>query len=76
MVLDLVVTYTDDGFNAEVPSLKDCESWAHTEKEVIDKTIELLRFYLNLSLEVEIKIDKAYNNGTKKIYKIIFDKDQ
>ena len=41
MVLDLIITKTDDGFTADVPSVKGCESWAHTEDEVVEKTLEL-----------------------------------
>ena len=37
MILDLIVTKTNDGYTAEIPSLKGCESWAHQEDEVIEK---------------------------------------
>ena len=76
MVLDLIVTKTDDGFTAEIPSIKGCESWAHEEDEVIDKSIELLRFYNKLNDEIEIKVDKARGNKSHTVYKLIFDKDQ
>lgn len=75
MVLDLIIIKTDDGVTAEIPSLKGCESWAHEEDEVIEKSIELLKFYLNLSDETEIKIDKARGNKFKTIYKLVFNKD-
>ncbi len=39
MILDLIVKKTDDGFTAEIPSLKGCESWAHNEEQVLDKII-------------------------------------
>jgi hypothetical protein len=75
MVLDLVVTKTDDGVTAEIPSIKGCECWAHKEDEAIDKSVELLRFYNNLDSDVEIKIDKARGTKTKIIYKLVFKKD-
>ncbi|MCB9207134.1 MAG: hypothetical protein H6610_04325 [Ignavibacteriales bacterium] len=75
MVLDLLVTKTDDGVTAEIPSIKGCECWAHKEDEAIDKSIELLRFYNNLDSDVEIKIDKARGTKTKIIYKLVFNKD-
>ncbi|MCB0747237.1 MAG: hypothetical protein H6613_12075 [Ignavibacteriales bacterium] len=75
MVLDLIIVRSDDGVTAEIPSLKGCESWAHEEEEVIEKSIELLRYYLNLSEETEIKIDKARGNKIKTIYKLVFNKD-
>ena len=75
MVLDLIIVRSDDGVTAEIPSLKGCESWAHEEEEKKKKSIELLRYYLNLSEETEIKIDKARGNKIKTIYKLVFNKD-
>ena len=74
MVLDLIVIKTDDGFTLEIPSIKGCESWAHEESEVIDKALEMLRFYNNLQEDNEIKIDKARGSKNKTIYKLVFDK--
>ena len=76
MILDLIVLKTNDGFTAEVPSLKGVETWAHGEDEVISKSIDLLKFYLNLDDENEIKIDRARRSTNKTVYKIIFDKPQ
>lgn len=73
MILDLIITKTDDGFFSEVPSLKGCESWAHNEDDVIEKSIELVKFYMNIS-DKKIKIDLARKEDSAKIYKIIFDK--
>lgn len=75
MVIDLVVTIEEDGFSAEVPSLKGCESWAHSEDEAITNVVELTRFYINLHDEIEIKVDLARKSKMKKVYKLIFDKD-
>lgn len=74
MVLDLIITLTDDGFTAEVPSVSGCESWAHTEEEVISNALILLRFYLSLPDEADVKIDKARRNKNKIVYKLIFEK--
>ncbi len=75
MVIDMIVTDTGDGFTAEVPSLKGCESWAHSDDEVITKIVELVRFYTNLSEDNEIIIDRARKNRNKIVYKLIFNKD-
>ena len=75
MVLDLIVIQTDDGITAEIPSINGCECWAHEEEEVISKSLELLRFYINLDDSIEIKVDKARGNKTKTIYKLVFNKD-
>ncbi len=74
MVLDLIVTITDDGCNAVIPSISGCESWAHEEEDAIKNSIEMLRFYVNLDDDTEIKIDKARKQKNKIIYKVIFDK--
>ncbi len=75
MVIDLIVNIEEDGFSAEVPSLKGCESWAHSEDEAIKNAVDLTRYYINLSSEIEIKIDLARKNKNKKVYKLIFDKE-
>jgi predicted RNase H-like HicB family nuclease len=75
MVIDLVVTIEEDGFSAEVPSLKGCESWAHSEDEAITNAVELTRYYTNLHEEIEIKVDLARKSKLKKVYKLIFNKD-
>jgi len=73
MVIDLIVTKTNDGYTAEVPSLKGCESWAHDEDTVITKILELSSFYLQLPVK-EIKLDKARKENNSIIYKLIFNK--
>ena len=73
MVIDLIVTKTNDGYTAEVPSLKGCESWAHDEDSVIEKIFEQLSFYLHLDSK-EIKLDRARKEENKIIYKLIFNK--
>ncbi|AFN75143.1 hypothetical protein MROS_1911 [Melioribacter roseus P3M-2] len=75
MVLDLIVLKTDDGYTAEIPSMKGCESWAHSEDEAIDKTLELLRFYLHVKSDFKFKIDRARKEGNQIVYKVIFNKD-
>ena len=75
MILDLLVTKTDDGYTGEVPTIKGCESWAHGEDDVIDNVVGLVRFYLNLDEEIEIKVDKARRKSTRTVYKLVFDKE-
>ena len=74
MVLDLHVIETDDGYTAEVPSIRGCDSWAPGEDEAIDKTIELLRFYLHSPSDKKFKIDRARREHPLTVYKLIFDK--
>lgn len=74
MVIDLIVTASDDGYTAEVPSLKGCDSWAHDEDDAINNVVEMVRFYTQLDEDKEIKIDRARKQGSKTVYKLVFDK--
>ncbi len=74
MVLTLHVIKTDDGFDAIVPSLKGCDTWAANEDEAIEKILELLKYYIKLPEDKKIVIDKAAHKGNKAIYKILFEK--
>jgi hypothetical protein len=75
MVLDIVVIKTDDGYTAEVPSLKGCECWAHDEETVLSKIIELSAYYLRTD-QKSFKVDKARGSRTKSIYKLVFHKSE
>lgn len=75
MILDLIVHKTDDGFTAEIPSLKGCESWAHDEDSVLEKILEVASFYLNLESSKKLKLDKARVAKNKTVYKLVVDKE-
>lgn len=71
MILDVIVTKSDDGYTAEIPSLKGCESWAHDEDTVLDKIIELASFYLQTNSN-KSKLDKAQKHFNTSVYKLVF----
>jgi predicted RNase H-like HicB family nuclease len=71
MILDIVVTKTNDGFTAEIPSLSGCESWAHDEDTVLSKIMELASFYLKTDVK-KFKLDKARRVKDRSIYKLVF----
>jgi len=73
MILDVVVTETNDGYTAEIPSLSGCESWAHDEDTVLKKILDLAAFYLNVNSE-KFKLDKARSTKSKSTYKLVFNK--
>lgn len=74
MVVDVVIKKAIDGFSAEIPSIKGCESWADEEEKVLEKIIELASFYLRIPKE-KFKLDKARAEEDKIIYKLIFNKN-
>lgn len=73
MVLDILVTKTNDGFTAEIPSLTGCESWAHDEDTVLSKILELAAFYLKTDIK-KFKVDKARKVKDHSVYKLVFNK--
>lgn len=75
MILDVIVHKTDDGFTAEIPSLKGCESWAHDEDTVLEKILEVASFYLKVKSSKKLKLDKARIVQNKTIYKLVIDKE-
>lgn len=72
VVLPLIITNDGDGFNAEIPTLPGCESWAHTEEEVIEKITELARYYMKLPPSKKIKTDLKEREGNTLHYRLIF----
>jgi predicted RNase H-like HicB family nuclease len=74
MILDIIVMKTDDGYTAEIPGLKGCESWAHDEDTVMEKIIELAAYYLKIDSRDKFKIDRARAGKNKIIYKLVFNK--
>ncbi|MCX8104499.1 MAG: hypothetical protein N3D80_01330 [Ignavibacterium album] len=73
MVVDIVIKKVIDGYSAEIPSIKGCESWAHDEETALEKIIELASFYLKIPKD-KFKIDKARKEEDSVIYKLIFHK--
>ncbi|MCH9030340.1 MAG: hypothetical protein IH819_12205 [Bacteroidetes bacterium] len=73
MILDVIVKKSDDGYTAEIPSLKGCESWAHDEDTVLNKIVELASFYLQTDSN-KFKLDKARKHFNTSVYKLIFNK--
>ncbi len=75
MILDVIVKKSDDGFTAEIPSLKGCESWAHDEESVLAKILEVASFYLKIDSAKKLKLDKARVSKNKSVYKLVVDKE-
>ena len=75
MILDVIVRKTDDGFTAEIPSIKGCESWAHDEETVLNKILEIASFYLNIDSLKKLKLDKARVSKNKSVYKLVVEKE-
>jgi predicted RNase H-like HicB family nuclease len=73
MILDIIINKTDDGCTAEIPSLKGCECWAHSEDDVMDKILELAAYYLKTDVK-KFKLDKARGTRSKIVYKLVFHK--
>ncbi|MDP2303462.1 MAG: hypothetical protein Q8N03_13680 [Ignavibacteria bacterium] len=75
MILDIIVLKSDDGFTAEIPSLKGCETWHADEEILLTEIISLAKYYLNLADDSKVKIDKASVKNNQSHYKLIIDKN-
>ena len=73
MVLDIIVKKSNDGYTAEIPAIKGCESWAHDEDTVLQKIVELASFYLTIKTE-RFKLDKSSVHFNTSVYKLVFNK--
>jgi len=73
VILDIIVTKTNDGYTAEIPSLFNSESWAHDEEAVLSKILELAAFYLKTDIK-KLKLDKARKAKDHSVYKLVFNK--
>jgi predicted RNase H-like HicB family nuclease len=72
MVLDIVVNKTNDGYTAEIPSLKGCESWAADEDTVLKNILDLAAYYLKSDNKKQFKLDRARSFNNRTIYKLVF----
>jgi len=73
MILDVIVKKSNDGYTAEIPTIKGCESWAHDEETVLQKIVELASFYLKTKTE-KFKLDKSRVHLNTSVYKLVFNK--
>ena len=73
MILDVIVKKSIDGYTAEIPTIKGCESWAHDEETVLQKIVELASFYLKTKTE-KFKLDKSRDHLNTSVYKLVFNK--
>ena len=73
MILDIILNKTDDGCTAEIPSIKGCECWAHSEDATMEKILELASYYLKTDIK-KFKLDKARGTGNRIVYKLVFHK--
>ena len=73
MILDIVIEKTNDGFNADAPSLRECDTWAHDEETVINNILERVSYFLRIDQKL-FKLDKARRENNFTIYKLVIDK--
>ena len=74
MILTIIVEKTDDGFEADIASIKGCDAWAPSEEEALEKVTSSVKYYLSLPENTKFKLDKTKDNFRVKVYKLIFDK--
>jgi hypothetical protein len=71
MHLQIVTRRTLDGVDASVPSIRECETWAATEDEALDKLLELVRYFLQLKPGFKHGLDRSRREGDETYYTLV-----
>jgi len=67
-----VVTRTSiEGIIASVPSIRECETWAHTEDEALDKLLERFAYFVGKSFPFQHKLDLSRKEDGEKFYTLV-----
>ena len=69
----IVTEKTYEGYDASVPSIRECESWAKTEDEALDNLIERLKFFLSEEGDLKYRLDRSRREDGKTFYTIILE---
>jgi len=75
VVLDLIITNSDDGCTAIIPSINGIDCWAHKHEDALEEAVKMLCYYLGFNDRKKINIDLAKREKNRTIYKLIFDKE-
>lgn len=59
------------GVDAYVPSIRECESWGHTEDEALHVLLHRLAFFLNIEAGFKHSIDFMRQEEGKRYYKLM-----
>ena len=68
MQFQIFTEKTFEGFDASLPSIRECESWAKTEDEALENLLERVRFFLNLPVTRKHSIDVMHKEDGRTYY--------
>lgn len=74
MQFQLVTEITPDGFDARLPSIRECESWGKTEEEALEKLMERVAYFLQLPVKFKHTIDRSRREDGQTFYTLIIKK--
>jgi hypothetical protein len=57
MQLQVRTRVEGDGVDASVPSIRECETWARSEDEALERLLERVAYFLRLPVDFEHRID-------------------
>ncbi|NOY07209.1 MAG: type II toxin-antitoxin system HicB family antitoxin [Chlorobi bacterium] len=60
-----------DGYEASVPSIKECAAWAETEQEALERMMERLAFFLSLPPGFKHEFDRSRSERNTVFYTLI-----
>lgn len=67
----VVTEKSSDGVDAWIPTIKECETWAHDEDAAFDALLDRLAFFLRRDPGFKHDIDFMRREGGKTYYKLI-----
>jgi len=55
----VTVVKSIDGYEASIPSIRECAAWAETEEEALERMTERLAFFLSLPPGFKHEFDRS-----------------
>ncbi|MBR9977552.1 MAG: hypothetical protein KFH87_05640 [Bacteroidetes bacterium] len=60
-----------DGFDASIPSIRECATWAAREEEALDALLDRLAYFLHREEGFKHQLDYMRREDEKTYYKLI-----
>lgn len=67
----VVTRKTWEGVDAEIPSIRECETWAKTEEEALEKLMERIKYFLSLPEKTKCILDRSRKEDGETYYTLI-----
>lgn len=68
MQLRIVTRNTCDGVDASAPSIRECETWARTEDVALERLLERIGYFLQLTEHYRHSLDRQHRENGETWY--------